>query len=82
MARTAKLTIRLPQDELDFVRRYAAEHRLTLTDLVSRYFRRLQQPRNHGKAGIHPDVAAISGLLPANIDMRREHRQHQERRTR
>ena len=40
---TVKVTVRLPKEDLEFARRYAQEHRVTLTELIDRYLRRLQE---------------------------------------
>jgi hypothetical protein len=78
MPKTAKLTVRLPQSELDFIRAYVAEHGISLTSLVTSYFQQLQQQAT--KAPIHPTVKRFSGILPAKLDVRAEFRKHQERR--
>jgi hypothetical protein len=69
---TAKLTVRLPKNDLEFAKRYAQAHRMTLTELIDRYLRSLQ-----GETGtIHPEVEKISGLIPADVDARAEYRAH------
>ena len=69
---TAKLTVRLPKNDLEFAKRYAQAHRMTVTELIDRYLRSLQ-----GESGtIHPEVEKISGLIPANVDARAEYREH------
>lgn len=70
---TAELTIRLPQEDLEFAERYAREHRMTLAELIDRYLRRL---RRRSDVGIHPEVERISGILPEIPDARLEHRAH------
>ncbi|HEV2851762.1 MAG TPA: DUF6364 family protein [Thermoanaerobaculia bacterium] len=62
---TAKLTVRLPKKDLEFAKKYAQEHRITVTELIDRYLQRLQggQP-----AAIHPEVERISGLVPPDVD--------------
>lgn len=62
---TAKLTVRLPKKDLDFAKRYAQEHRITVTELIDRYFQRLQAGQVYP---IHPEVEKISGLVPSDID--------------
>lgn len=49
---TAKLTVRLPKEDLEFAERYARARRITLNDLVDQLFRRL---RNSEK--IHSESA-------------------------
>jgi hypothetical protein len=70
---TAKLTVRLPKKDLEFAKKYAQEHRITVTELIDRYLRRLQgeQPQL-----IHPDVEKISGLVPADVDAKTLYHQH------
>ncbi|HSS52718.1 MAG TPA: DUF6364 family protein, partial [Thermoanaerobaculia bacterium] len=56
---TAKLTVRLPKNDLEFAKRYAQAHRMTVTELIDRYLRSLQ-----GEVGmIHPEVERISDLI-------------------
>lgn len=70
---TAKLTVRLPKKDLEFAKRYAHEHRITLTELIDRYLQRLQEEQ---PAAIHPDVEKISGLVPSEIDAEALYREH------
>jgi len=69
---TAKLTVRLPKNDLEFAKRYAQAHRITVTELIDRYLRSLQA----GVGAIHPEVERISGLIPADVDARAEYREH------
>jgi hypothetical protein len=62
---TAKLTVRLPKKDLEFAKKYAEEHRITVTELIDRYFQRLQR---RPEVPIHPEVARISGIVPADVD--------------
>lgn len=39
---TAKLTVRLPKQNLEFAERYARAHRITVTKLVDQFFRGLR----------------------------------------
>ena len=75
MGSRGKLTVRLPEESLDFIKRYAAEHGTTVTELLTRYMERLQRSASGGE--IHPRVAKISGVVPANVDARREYHDHQ-----
>ena len=69
---TTKLTIRVPRDHLEAAKAYARRHGVTLTEVIDRYLRALQgstvQPSQ--------EVAAITGLVPADIDGTKEYRQH------
>ena len=67
---TAKLTIRLPVENIEFAKQYAKEHRMTVTELINRQLQRLRGPES---AGIHPEVARIVGLVPEEVDVREAH---------
>jgi hypothetical protein len=73
MERT-KLTVRVPRDLLENVKRYAAENHTTLTDLIEAYLRRIpvQQPLENA-----PIVRRLSGVLPENISIN-DYREHLE----
>lgn len=70
---TAKLTVRLPKADIEFAKRYARAHRLTLTELIDRHFRRL---RSQEEKEIHPEVEKISGLVAPGIDAQAEYHEH------
>jgi len=71
---TRKLTVRLAEKNLDFLKSYAAEHGLTVTEMLNRYLTRLREGSTSRR--IHPDVEAISGLVPADVDADALHREH------
>lgn len=68
----SKLTVRLPEENLDFIKSYAAAHRITVTELINRY---LQQLRSQHSA-IDPAVERISGLVPDDIDAKAVYQEH------
>lgn len=70
---TAKLTVRLPKEDIEFAKRYARDHRLTLTELIDRHFRQL---RSQSDVDIHPEVQKISGLVPPHVDAEAEYHAH------
>jgi hypothetical protein len=74
MEQQTKLTVRVPRDLLENVKRYAAENNTTLTDLIEAYLRRIpaQPPLEDA-----PIVRRLSGVLPENISIQ-DHRQHLE----
>ena len=69
----AKLTVRLPEDDLSFAKNYAHAHGVSLTELVLRFFRGL---REAGAEERHPELRAMTGILPRNVDVRAEYRAH------
>ena len=71
--KTAELTVRLPEEDLEFAREYARAHQLTVTELIDRHLRDL---RTRTSDGIHPEVEKISGLVPSVVDARAEYREH------
>ena len=68
---TRKLTVRLPEEDIDFAKGYAARHGMTLTELIDRYLRQL---RRTPQGGLHPDILRFSGIVPGNIDARQVQR--------
>jgi hypothetical protein len=75
----AKLTLRLPAEELEFVKKYAREHRLTLTALVHRFFLELQRTQADE---VPRSLTAIAGLVPSEVDVRDEYARHRQRKHR
>ena len=69
---TAKLTVRLPKRHLEFAKKYARAHRITVTELIDRYLRSLRG----GTGEVHPEVEKISGLVPPEVDAKAEYRKH------
>jgi hypothetical protein len=74
MATRGKLTVRLPEENLGFLKRYAAEHGLTVTEVIDRYLTRLRE--GAGDHAIHPEVERISGLVPADVEARALYHEH------
>ena len=67
---TRKLTIRLPEEEIDFAKEYAASHGLTMTQLINRYLKELQrQPGGR----LNPDIIRFSGIIPADNGTREDY---------
>ena len=63
---TTKLTIRLPTWQVEFVKRFAKNHGVTVTEVVSRYFEKLQSDTEHE---LHPEVQKMVGILPPDADI-------------
>jgi hypothetical protein len=70
-----KLTVRVPRDLLENVKRYAAENNTTITDLIEAYLRRLPA---QGTLVDAPIVRRLSGTLPKDLS-KREYREHLEK---
>ena len=68
---TRKLTVRLPEEDIDFAKGYAARHGMTLTELIDRYIRQL---RRRPAGGLHPDILRFSGIVPGDINALQEYR--------
>ena len=46
---------------------------MNVSELITRYLRRLQ---GEHRAGIHPEVERISGLIPADVDTKAIYHEH------
>ena len=69
-----KLTVRVPRDLLENVKRYAAENNTTLTDLIEAYLRRIPA---QGSLVDAPIVRRLSGTLSKGLS-KRDYRKHLE----
>lgn len=65
MSETTKLTIRLPQKDVAYAKGYAKAHGLSVTQVINRYLRRM---RALDDATLPPEIHAITGLVPAEVD--------------
>jgi hypothetical protein len=72
---TGKLTVRLPREDVEFLRRYARENRLTVTQVIDRH---LQHMRHLEPARLAPELDAITGLVPADVDTEEIWRDYQK----
>ena len=70
---TATLTVNLPAEEVEFLKTYARQRGLTAAEVVARYVQRL---KTAAAPAIHPEVEAITGLIPLETDAEAEYRQH------
>lgn len=70
----ATLKLDLPSEELASLQAFAMAHDMTVAELVGRFAKGLQA---HRPSSIHPEVLALSGLVPAHWDVREERRQHE-----
>lgn len=70
---TAKLTIRLPAKNIEFVKRYARDHGTSVTSVIDRYLSRLREQESNAPS---PRLEAITGIIPAHVDGRHEYREH------
>lgn len=72
---TAKLTIRLPRADVEFVKNYARAHGLTVTEVIDRHLRRMRELERYSPS---PALEAITGLVPEDVDVKEEYRRHLE----
>jgi hypothetical protein len=70
---TTKLTIRLPRHHVEFAKAYARAHGVTVTEVIDRYLRRMQALEQQAPSA---ELLAITGLIPADIDVEAEWRHH------
>ena len=69
-------TIRISGEDAGTLEAYAQKHDLTVDEVVHRFARSLQEA---SPEDIHPDVQAITGLVPPDVDAEQEYRRHQLR---
>ena len=69
-----KLTVRVPRELLENVKRYAAENNTTLTDLIEAYLRRIPAGQSMENA---PIVRRLSGSLTTDVKIQ-DYKKHLE----
>ena len=69
---TTKLTIRLPVEDVDFVKCYAKANGLSVTEVIYRYLRRARLLDSEAPPAA---LDEITGLLPADMDAEAEMRE-------
>jgi hypothetical protein len=69
-----KLTVRVPRDLLENIKRYAAQNNTTLTDLIEAYLRHIpiQEPLDNA-----PIVRRLSGTLSQDVSVE-DYKEHLE----
>ncbi|MEI6391357.1 MAG: DUF6364 family protein [Verrucomicrobiota bacterium] len=70
---TATLTVNLPSEEIEFLQKYAQQHGLTAAEVVAQYLHHL---KSGVQPAIHPEVAALTGRVPAETDAEAEYHRH------
>ena len=62
---TQKLTVRLPAGDIVFLKGYARQHDIMVTEALHRYLCRLREIE---RADIHPEVSRFTGLVPSDVE--------------
>lgn len=70
---TQKLTVRLPVDDIAFLKVYARDHGITVTEALHRYLYRMRELE---RADIHPEVSKFTGLAPSDVDAAAAYSEH------
>jgi hypothetical protein len=70
---TAKLTLRLPTEDADFIKAYAKEHGISVSAVLNRFVQRLKAAQSQD---IHPDIYQIAGIVPQDVDAEAEYHDH------
>lgn len=68
---TVKLTLRLPREDVEYAKAYAQAHGLTVTEVIDRYLRRMRAADERSPS---PELEAITGLVPGDVE--EEYRRH------
>jgi len=71
----AKLTIELPASEIVFLEEYAKRHQTTIAELFEQFIKQLRMSENYS---FHPDIQKFAGMVPKDIDARREYYEYLE----
>lgn len=68
-----EMTLRLSHREIEYLKRYAEEHKVTVKELVDRYIKRLQPNK---RRAIHRDVKKMSGIIPSDVETKDSYHTH------
>jgi len=71
----AKLTIELPAAEAIFLEEYAKRHKITIEEIFEQFIKQLRMYENYS---FHPDIQKFAGIVPKDIDARREYYEYLE----
>jgi hypothetical protein len=71
-----KRAIHISKEDAETLEAYAREHDLTVDEVVHRFVQSLQDASTED---IHPDVQAITGLVPPDVNAEQEYRRQQLR---
>jgi molecular chaperone DnaK (HSP70) len=70
---TTQWTFQFTEEDISFAKEYAQKHRISVEELLSRYFQHLQRGR---KESLHDDIEKFSGIVPADVDAERLYKEH------
>lgn len=71
----ARMTIRLPGETLLFAQEYARRARISLSELVLRYFNRLRET-SIDEDGLPGSVREVVGIIPPDVDVEKAYGDH------
>jgi hypothetical protein len=74
-ATTKKLTIRLPESDIEAARRYAKRRGITVTHLVHRLLESLEKVDHEAE---YPSLEGIAGIIPETAEICDEHSDYLE----
>lgn len=70
-----KLTLRLNQRLIEQAKEYAAQHNISVSELVETFFLHLDRKKEPTHT---PLVQQLTGILPANVDVKQEYDRYLE----
>ncbi len=74
---TTQLTIQLPKAEISFLEEYTQRHKISIAELIDTYIRQLQQAENNVSfSDIDAELEQHTGIIPGDIDVKREYYDH------
>jgi len=71
--KTTRLTIRVPIQEARFAKQFGKDHGITVSEIIQRYLHQMRELQQYGPSA---SLAAIIGLVPADVDAEKEAMEH------
>ncbi len=62
---TSQLSVKLPESQIDFLKDYAKQNHVSVSQLVERW---IQSLKSKPKPEIHPDIKKYTGIIPPDIN--------------
>ncbi len=61
---TTRLTVNLPESEINFLKQYAKKNQTTIPQLFNRWIKNLKT-----QSQLHPDIKRFTGIIPEDVDL-------------
>ncbi len=68
-----QIIIQLPKTEATFLEKYIKRHKITIDELIDMYIKQLQMIEEHSSFDIDAEIEQHAGIIPSDIDVKKEY---------